>query len=273
MGADSVVIQSQSTDSGLDPKKTPAGITGDENSVTVDREAAAKAAAEQKAKDEASKLILGKFKDQAALESAYTELEKKLGAPKDEKKTETPADDGSTPADKAQAAGLSLEDISNEYRNNGGKLSDETYAKLAKAGVTRIAADAYIEAQKTQIGTDRAALAAHVGNETDLQTLYDWAGKNLSKEELAGYNALVTGRTRNLPAAKAMLDSMINRYNEALGKDPSSIVNGATAAGDSTGIKPFRDRSEMVDAMSDPRYEKSSAYRKDVERRVAATQF
>lgn len=272
MGADSVVITTKPTDSGL--TTPPAGITGDENAVIVDRDAAAKAAAEKAAQDEKSKLILGKFKDQAALEEGYKALEAKLGAPKDEKKTETPAPTSDqSPVDKAEAAGLSLEDISNEYRNNGGKLSEETYAKLAKAGVTRIAADAYIEAQKTQIGTDRAALAAHVGNEGDLQKLYEWAAANLSKDELAGYNMLVTGRTRNIPAAKAMLDSMINRYNEAYGRDPSGLVNGATSAGDSTGIKPFRDRSELVDAMADEQYAKSEAYRKDVERRVAKTTF
>lgn len=248
----------------------PAGTTieGDGTKVTVQRTEGAQGG------EDKSKLILGKFKDQAALEAAYLEAEKKIA----EKPAPTPpAPTPPTPnpdlATAAIQAGFKLETLASEMQANGGKLTDATMQALAAKGITALMVETYVSGIRQQATADRAELLTVLnGNEADLKTLYEWAAVNLSKEELAGYNALVEGPTRNIPAAKLMLDSFVNRYNGAYGKEPATSVTGVTVP-TATGPKPFGDRSEMVAAMADPRYSKSPAYRAEVEKRLSVTAF
>ena len=255
---------------------TTISVNADGTKATVQRDADAVAAAEAAAKKAAEDAknrpawLDEKFKTPEELAAAYKELQTKLGGKPAEKKTEAPT---GTPAEIALKAGLDLQALNNEYAANG-VLSDATMAKLAEKGITPGMVDGYIEGMKAQVAQDRNELLTVLnGNEEDLATLYKWAETNLSKEEIKGYNALVTGPNRNIPAAKVYLDAMVNRYNDALGKDPTTVVSGASVPGVASGVKPFGDRSEIVSAMRDPRYEKSPAYRAEVEARIAVTNF
>lgn len=280
MPADTLVIASQGTDAAAQAAAAAAQkaadeaalknttVDGDGKKVTVHR-------TEGDGTQGGEKLILGKFKTAADLEAAYVELEKKQSgapAPKPDAKPATPPIQSDLAATAAQA-GFKVEELAAEYRANGGKLTDATQAKLTEKGITAPMIETYVNGIKQQATADRAELLTVLnGNEADLETLYDWAGKNLPKEVLEGYNALVSGATRNIPAAKLMLDSFVSRYNEALGRDPSGTVT-AEAGSRGAGPQPFGDRSEMIAAMSDKRYETSEAYRRSVEARVAVTQF
>jgi hypothetical protein len=255
---------------------TTISVNADGTKATVQRDADAVAAAEAAAKKAAEDAknrpawLDAKFKTPEELAAAYTELQKKLGEKATEKKTEAPT---GTPAEIALKAGLDLQALNNEYAANGA-LTDATMAKLAEKGITPAMVDSYIEGMKAQVAQDRNELLTVLnGNEEDLATLYKWAETNLSKEEIKGYNALVTGPNRNIPAAKVYLDAMVGRYNAALGKDPTTVVSGAGVQSVAAGVQPFGDRSEIVAAMRDPRYEKSPAYRAQVEARIAVTPF
>jgi len=255
---------------------TTVSVNAEGTKATVQRDADAVAAAEAAAKKAAEDAknrpawLDEKFKTPEELAAAYKELQSKLGSKPSEKKTETPT---GTPAEIALKAGLDLQALNNEYAANGA-LSDATMAKLAEKGITPGMVDGYIEGMKAQVAQDRNELLTVLGgHEEDLETLYKWAETNLSKDEIKGYNALVTGPNRNIPAAKIFLDAMVGRFNAALGKDPTTIVSGAAVQSVAAGVQPFGDRSEIVAAMSDPRYEKSRAYREQVEARIAVTPF
>lgn len=202
----------------------------------ADEEAAAKAAAEAAGKKPEEKLILGKFKDQAALEAAYAELEKK------QSEAAKPAAAAPTDAEKkAQEA-------------------------AAAAAATETANAAVVAADRT------ALLEVLNGHENDLQTLYEWAAVNVPKDELVGYNALVTGPTKNIALAKTVLESFLGRFNAAYGRDPKAFVaqaSGNTSPND--GLVGYEDRAQMMADMRDPKYEQSPAFRKMVERRISLT--
>lgn len=249
-------------------------VNAEGTAATVSRnadEAAAAAKAAEEAKKARPAYLPEKFKTPEELAAAYTELEKKLGTkPAEEKKPVTPT---GTPAEIALKAGLDINALNNEFAANG-SLSEATMAKLAEKGITPEMVNGYIEGMKAQVAADRADLASVIGGpqaEQDLGTLYEWAKANLSPDEIRGYNALVTGPTRNIPAAKVFLDSMLSRYNAALGQDPNTVVNGGGVPPVASGAQPFADSSEIIAAMRDPRYEKSPAYRAQVEARIAVT--
>jgi hypothetical protein len=198
-------------------------------------EAAKQAAAAASGKKEEEKLILGKFKDAAALEAAYVELEKKQSA------APAPAATPTAEQKKAEEA-------------------------AAAAAATETANAALVAADRAQL------LEVLNGQEADLQTLYEWAATNIPKDELLGYNALVTGPTRNIALAKTVLDSFVNRYNAAYGRDPKAFVaqaSGNTSPND--GLVGYEDRAQMMADMRDPKYEVSPAFRKMVERRISLT--
>jgi capsid assembly protein len=244
---------------------------GTKATVTRDQEAAAKAAADKAAADAAlaarPKNLPEKFKSVDDMIAAYAELEAKQsgGKPKEEPKVAPPTQ---------TLANIDTDALAREYSEQGGKLTDATLATLKEKGITPEMVTGYIDGVKAQVAADRAELVkAMNGSESDLTLLYDWASKNLSPDELRGYNALVTGKGRNIPAAKLVLDSMVARYNEALGKDPHTPVVGVNSPGRTGGAEPYGDRAQMVAAMSDPRYKTSPAYRAEVESRVKVTNF
>jgi hypothetical protein len=217
-------------------------------------------------------LILGKFKDQSALEKAYTELEKKLGGKKEEPaapaSTPTPAAPASDAAAAAQKAGLDLKALGDEYIAGGKKLSEASMAKLAAAGITEAQVSQYIAGQEAlgkQVATD---LAAAVGGEDKLNAVLEWAKANASKDQKDAFDAALD--TGNPALVKLALAGIQADYVKAVGSDPKLIAG--EPAGGPVGVQPFGSQQEMVTAMKDPRYKKGDvAYMKLVQDRIKAS--
>lgn len=246
-----------------DPHATPpANITGDGNRVTVDPN---KPAGDQQSDE---KLILGKFKDQAALESAYTEAQKKITelSTKPEAKPTPTAEQAREAVVKA---GLDLTAIQKEYTDNQGKLSEATLKTLEEKGITRDTVTTYINGLQAQASQMRSEFAKIAGSDDHLKSVYEWAATNMSPEDVQAYNAVVEGG--NISAAKLALQAIVSQYKAAVGTDPN-LVNGEHIPGNS-GVQAFASTAEVITAMSDPRYQTDSAYRAKVEARMAGTEL
>lgn len=238
------------TDVKPDPNATPKpNITGDGNRVQVDTTVT------PKPDDKGEKLILGKFKDQAALEAAYTELEKKQSAPKPDAKQSQ---------EQLTKAGVDSNALAAELRDKG-ELSAESKKALADAGVPE---DVFVAGLKAQGAEAHTELAKVVGGEEQFTAVLEWAAANLSAEEAAAYNSALDAG--NLAGAKMLLQNIAGRYTEAVGKDPSKTITGDTVV--TSGVEPFGSTQQMVDAMRDRRYQTDPAYREMVFKRVAASQ-
>lgn len=223
-------------------------------------------------------LILGKFKSQDDLVEAYKNLEKKLGAPKEEP-AEPKAEKETPPPEKLEdleitkkeveeATGLDLDALQKEYAENG-ELTDETYRTLEERGIPRAMVDSYIEGQKAKAAQVTAELTGLAGGADALRGALDWAADNLSEEEVAAYNgALQSG---NLAAVRVSLRGIVAAYREATGSGPN-LVGGERAAR-SSGVQPFGSRAEITRAMQDPKYQTDEAYRQQVIRRLEVTEF
>jgi len=97
-----------------------------------------------------------------------------------------------------------------------------------------------------------------VGGSDEYQSMIQWAGQNLSEQEVAMYDAVMD---RGDPLAMFFAAQALNaRYQDAVGYDGEMLTGSAPRnTGDG-----FRSQAELVAAMSDPRYDKDPAYRADV---------
>lgn len=207
--------------------------------------------------------LAGKFADAKALEQAYIELEKKLGAPK---APEAPA----TPATTAiENAGLDLNAIAEEFTSKAGVLTEATITALKAKGLTVDNVKTYVDGQ-TALGKQvRAEFAEIAGGEAEMASAIEWAKSGLSKEEAQAYNDAVNNG--NQTVAKMLWQNIVNKYQTANGTDPK-LVSGSTIPG-AQGVKTFANYDQVVVAMSDPRYATDEAYRQEVAKRIGASNF
>jgi hypothetical protein len=213
--------------------------------------------------------------DTAGLAKSYTELEKRFSQPKP--KTEAtevdtednpaaPAED--TSENKAEAivesAGLDMQVLSKEFADKG-ELSTDAYTKLDKAGIPKDMVDQYIAGQKALQEQVQLRAYSEVGGQQEYVNMVTWAQGNLSASETKAFNLAVSGDQDQINLA---VRGLRDKYTQANGRDPSRSLSGSST---NTGTKSFGSRAELTTAMSDPRYSKDEAYRKSIERRLAAS--
>ena len=177
---------------------------------------------------EQQELFAGKFKDAQSLEQAYLELQKKLGEPKENVRNEE--------GDEEAEAGEEVE------------TSEEAPEEESS--------------QETLTEAQAQELFKMVGGEKAYQSMINWAGQNLSQEEIQMYDAVMGRGDPN--AIFFAVQALSNKYTDAVGNDGQLLTGRGTA--EATNV--FRSQAELVQAMSDPRYDSDPAYRQDVMRRL-----
>jgi len=217
-------------------------------------------------------LLAGKYKNEKELESAYLELQKKLGdndgvqedteATKEEVKEDEPEKAESTPA-----VAL-LTEASEEYYANDNKLSKETIDKFSEMSSQDLVS-AYLEMQKNapkpSEQTERDVSESQinkiqnsVGGEAQYGKLMQWASDNLPKNQIDAFDSLVgTGNADSIQLGVMALKSEYDKANGFEGR----MLSGKKA--DTKGDV-FRSQAELVQAMNDPKYENDPAYRADI---------
>ena len=97
-----------------------------------------------------------------------------------------------------------------------------------------------------------------VGGEKAYNDMLVWAGQNLSKEDCDVFDSVVGKGDPN--SGLFAIQALNAKYQEAVGND-GRLLTGKGAV-DKQDV--FRSQQEVVQAMSDPRYEKDPAFRNDV---------
>tara|TARA_B100001250_G_scaffold330602_1_gene295528 strand:+ start:1584 stop:2381 length:798 start_codon:yes stop_codon:yes gene_type:complete len=219
-------------------------------------------------------LLAGKYKDAQELESAYIELQKKLG----EKGSETSEEAGNTEAtqeetkeedteetkkDSSEANVLDElweESISNE------KFSDEVLEKLQQSSPGDLAKAYLSYRQQTQPQqlTDQniTELKGIAGGEKGYNDMLQWAEKSLNKQEIDMFDQVM--EKGDPLAAFFAVRSLAYRYEDSRGVEGRMLTGTAPKSDGSQ----FRSQAEVVQAMSDPRYERDSAYRSDIMKKL-----
>ena len=237
------------------------------------------------------KMLAGKYKSAEELESAYLELQKKLGdAPAtEEAEPETEyqfyTDDGGVNYDTAnEVYGEQLGNLfkSNEidpfemakhFEENNGTLTDDMYSKLEGTGLSREIIDNYLEGVKGNLGMSQEDtspvlseseikdLKNIAGGERGYEQLMDWAGNNLTEQDAKNYDDVLA--TGNKAAISFAVKALMGQYEDANGRD-SNIVTGKQSSTEN-----YRSMAEVVRDMNKPEYRTDEAFRDDVIRKLA----
>ena len=170
---------------------------------------------------EQQQLLAGKFDSPQSLEQAYLELQKKLGESREEEpEADEPEEQESEDDD----------DDDDDDESTRGQLTDAQADQLYKM----------------------------VGGEKAYQSMLEWAGQNLSKEEVEMYDSVMGAGNAN--SIYFAVQALSNKYSEAVGSEGQLLTGRGTAESNAV----FRSQSELVQAMNDPRYDNDPAYRSDV---------
>jgi len=223
-------------------------------------EQAAEMAQEQTGGEESP--IPAKFRDAAdpvaEMAKAYTALERKLseGAPAPEMKIEK--SEGLQDLTTAE-----LSTLGEEWSRNG-DLTEDSYAGLAKRGITKEVVDIFVQAQVQQADASRRQTLMDAGlDDNTWQSMSDWASRNWSEDQVNEWNELASSSS---PLARKLAVENLKQAYGGPGRGQDAMrLEGKSSTGAFT---PFRSDAEMLEAMKDSRYDKDPAYREDVDRRV-----
>lgn len=206
-----------------------------------------------------------------ALLKSYQELEKRQSKGDDEYDDDVseheyaPATEEERAAaeEATEAAGLDLNEVSQEWFENNGVLSDDTYDALDEAGYPREMVDIYIEGLTSRTSNTINAAYEVSGGEEGYEAMAEWASQNLSQEEINAYDAVVNGS--NKAAVVMAVRGLKAQYDAAMSKDSSEEPEEVISAkGGRTRGDTYEDMAQYMADMDDPRYETSEAFRAKV---------
>ena len=205
-------------------------------------------------------LIAGKFKSQEDLVKAYSELEQKLGQPKEEV---TPPE---APADSQHAAqeGFSAAKYEQEFASSG-ELSEASYKELEKSGFNKGDVDRYIQGQTAYSDAMTSKVYEKAGGQEQYTALITWAADNADPAVVTEYNEALAsmdeGRiTRNL-------EYMKYKMNESIPADARRLEGDAPGGG----LQPFADKNAWQLAQTNRLYGKDRNYTAMVDKRYLAS--
>jgi len=203
--------------------------------------------------------------DTEAWARSYTELEQKQsqGKPAEAAPVEAPAAPDAA-AQALESKGLKLDTFSAEFAQ-AGALSEASYAALEAAGIPKGTVDAYIAGQQALATQVRSQAFELAGGEENFNAMVSWAKNGLTPGEIAAYDQAVT--TGSVDQAKLAISGLKARYEAANGREPQLLGGGNANAGNAG----YGSTAEMVRDMSDPRYSKDEAFRKQVEAKLSRT--
>ena len=102
-----------------------------------------------------------------------------------------------------------------------------------------------------------------VGGEKAYKSMIDWAGQNFTKEEVQMYDSVMGKGDPN--AIFFAVQALNSKYTDAVGNDGQLLTGQRSAAQQDAS---FRSQQELVQAMSDPRYDRDPAFRADIMRKL-----
>ena len=216
---------------------------------------------------EESELYAGKFENAEELENAYLALQRKLGSGDTDEEEEQSTLDEDEYYDEATSAGIELiTGASEEYYANEGKLSTETIDQFKEMSSNDLV-NAYIAIQENNPNqggyspdlTDAEMNSVYnsAGGEAEYNRLTSWAADNVPESKLDAFNNIID--QGNATAIQIAVAGLRSEYETQEGYE-GRMLQGK-AARPSNG---FRSQAEVVQAMSDPRYDTDPAYRQDV---------
>ncbi len=203
-----------------------------------------------------------KFGSAEDMANAYAELEKKLGQPKDkvQVQSETPPPEVASveaAQEELEKRGINFDKLSQEFAKKG-KLSDQAYKQLEKAGISRDLTNQFIQGQAAVATQMQSEAFGLVGGQDQYTEMVTWAADNLPDAAISTFNRAVN--SGNKETVHMAIQGLSAQYRSANGSEPT-LVRGTTNT-KAGGV--FESAAQLTAAMRDPRYSTDPAYRQEV---------
>ena len=214
-----------------------------------------------------SELYAGKYQSAEELEEAYINLQKKLGTSDDDEVEDTYLDEDEYPDEVVEGVDL-IQTASEEYFENDGQLSAETMERFTEMSSSELV-EAYMAIRERNPDVDAGTSSPDLtdaemnqvynsaGGEAEYARLTSWAAQNLSETKLDAFNDMID--RGNATAIQIAVSGLRAEYEAQEGYEGRMLTGKAARGADA-----FRSQAEVVQAMSDPRYDRDEAYRQDV---------
>lgn len=180
---------------------------------------------------------------------------------------------------KAMENGLTQDavDKANAEFAKDGKFSEGTYEALAKAGYSKSFVTSYMAGQEAVATKFVQSIYNHVGGQENFTKVTQHLAEH--KPEVAqAFDAAV--ERNDVATIRALLDSAVAEFRQSPATKAPKRNLAASAKPVNSGanskvkqVEGFTNRQEMVKAMSDKRYERDAAYRREVELKVLHATF
>ena len=213
--------------------------------------------------EQQQQLLAGKFKDAEDLENAYIELQKKLGDPsRDEPEAEA---DTTEPEEEVEEEEKEVEvELLDRLWEESQKdeISEETLKELSDMDPKDVA-KLYLKyradnTQTVMTEEDTNTLHSVVGGPEEYKNMMSWAAENLSENEIQMYDTVMD---KGDPlAAYFAVQALAYRFNDSRGVDGQMLQGKAVSEKGDV----FKSQAQVVEAMTDPRYDKDPAYRQEL---------
>ena len=254
--------------------------------------------------NEQESLLAGKYKNAEELEKAYVELQKKLGDNSDagvqeseetteeevaaeETTEETEASNdynedgsvnysqvtetyGSEISSVMEKAGVDPWAISKQFHESQGEYTPEMVKQLTDAGFSEQAVKSYFAGRAAEAGytstdsvqdiseTEIADVQTAVGGKETYTNMMNWAAQNLTESAITAFDATMSSGT--IDQIRLAVSGLQAQFENATGYDGQMLTGKAPKSSGDV----FRSQAELVQAMSDQRYDNDPAYRQDV---------
>ena len=254
--------------------------------------------------NEQESLLAGKYKNAQELEKAYVELQKKLGdnsnagvqeseetaeeeVAAEETTEETEASNdynedgsvnysqvtetyGSEISSVMEKAGVDPWAISKQFHESQGEYTPEMVKQLTDAGFSESAVKSYFAGRAAEAGytsgaevsdiseTEIADVQTAVGGKETYTNMMNWAAQNLTESAISAFDTTMSNGT--IDQIRLAVAGLQAQFENATGYDGEMLTGKAPKSSGDV----FRSQAELVQAMSDQRYDNDPAYRQDV---------
>ena len=215
-----------------------------------------------------NELLAGKYQNAEELEEAYLNLQKKLGSQDTDEVEDTTLDEDEYPEEVSDGVNL-ITQASEEYFENEGAISEETMERFKEMSSSDLV-EAYMAIKDRNPDIDSGGGYAadltdaemnqvynSAGGEAEYNKLTAWAAQNVSETKLDAFNDMID--KGNATAIQIAVAGLRAEYEAQEGYEGRMLTGKAARTQDG-----FRSQAEVVQAMSDPRYDNDPAYRQDI---------
>lgn len=166
-----------------------------------------------------------------------------------------------------ESRGIDFNSLASEYETNG-TLSPESFAALEKAGYPKSVVDAYIAGMEATAARFESQVYEYAGGRDAFMQMTQFV-QGMGNEYVNAFNKVI--ETGDLTQIRVAINGFKSQMTTKYGTNNRTIMG--RSSDNTPSVQGFSSRSEMVKAMSDPRYLRDPGYTKEVQDKTIRSTF